>query len=193
MSHTYARRNRHPYKRHHYALRTRLQPTLHSRVCELCGTALGRKQYYNELYAIICRACFVKEARMPERSTTDLTAFCTSHPSANEVTAALAPLGFILAFQMKADTDHAYLDLAPLPAQFHYRDSHGTEVIYLDGIDQEDERPAPQHASRFWVYAGADESAREQTAQALTTTWALTWLSLDELTIENQPALDAVA
>jgi len=112
---------------------------------------------------------------MPTLPTTDLTAFCATCPPAGEVTAALTRLGFTLVFQMNADDDQPYLHLAPLSAQFHYRDHCGTEVIYLAGVDQGDEQPAPQHASRFWLYAGADEHACERVARALTATWALIW------------------
>jgi hypothetical protein len=130
---------------------------------------------------------------MPTLTTTDLTAFCTTCPAADEVTAVLTPLGFALVFRMEADDDQAYLHLAPLPAQFHYRDDHGTEVVYLAGVDQEDEQPAPLHASRFWLYAGANASAHEQATQVLVTTWSLTWLPLDALPLVNQSALKAVA
>ncbi len=130
---------------------------------------------------------------MPTLTTTDLTAFCATCPSGDEVTAILASLGFALVFQMKADNDQAYLHLAPLPAQFHYRDDQGTEVIYLAGIDLEDNQPVPPHASRFWLYAGAEANAQEQVAQVLATAWALCWLPLDELSVENPSALEAVA
>jgi len=127
-------------------------------------------------------------------ATADLTAFCAICPTADDVTAVLAPLGFTLAFQMNADTDQAYLHLAPLPAQFHYKEGHGTEVIYLAGVDHEDEQPAPRHASRFWLYAGADAGVHRHTAQVLSTAWALVWLSLgEEVPVEHQPMLVAVA
>ena len=130
---------------------------------------------------------------MPTLPTTDLTAFCVTCPPAEEVTAALAPLGFALDFQMNADADQAYLHLAPLSAQFHYRDHCGTEVIYLAGVDQGDEQPAPQHASRFWLYAGANANSQEQAAEVLAATWSLRWFPLDEVLIEDSTALNAVA
>jgi len=120
-------------------------------------------------------------------TTTEYTAFCATCPAADEVTEALAPLGFTLVFQMQADDAQAYLHLAPLPAQFHYRDRQGTEVIYLAGVNLEDEQPAPVHASHFWLYAGADASAYKQAAEALTAQWALTWQDTHAL------ALSAVA
>jgi len=112
---------------------------------------------------------------MPTHSMTELTAFCTTCPSTDEVIAVLAPLGFTLVFAMPADDEQAYLHLAPLPAQFHYRDQHGTEVLYLAGVDREEEQKAPRHASRFWLYAGADEGAHRRSAQVLSATWSLTW------------------
>lgn len=130
---------------------------------------------------------------MPTLPTTDSTAFCATCPLADEVTEVLAPLGFALVFQMEADDDQAYLHLAPLPAQFHYRDHCGSEVIYLAGVDLEDEQPAPPHASRFWLYAGANASANERAAQVLSTAWALTWHSLEKLLVENPSAIEAVA
>ena len=136
-----------------------------------------------------------------QRTTTDLTAFCVTCPAADNVTAALAPLGFTLTFQMEEDNRHSYLDIAPLPAQYHFRDHFGTEVIYLAGQDEdlgdEDEMDwdtFPRHASRFWLYAGADAGAHEQAAQALTAAWALTWFSLDAVpVVKRHPAMDAVA
>jgi hypothetical protein len=124
---------------------------------------------------------------MPTCSTTELTAFCVTCPSADEVTAVLAQLGLTLVFQMNADDGQAYLHLAPLPAQFHYRNDDGTEVIYLAGVDREEEQPAPPHASRFWLYADADTCACERVTQILSATWSLTWEEHDA------PALEAVA
>jgi hypothetical protein len=116
---------------------------------------------------------------MPTLQMTDQTAYCATCPSADEVTAVLAPLGFILVFEMNADDDQAYLHLAPLPAQFHFRNDDGTEVIYLAGVDQADEQPASRHAARFWIYAGADTGARERVTQLLSATWTLTWAEHD--------------
>src|SRR5947209_18482926 len=116
--------------------------------CEICGRSLRRKQFSTDLYAVLCHACFVKESQMATLTTTDLTAFCATCPAAEEVTEVLTPLGFALVYQMESDEDQAYLHLAPLPAQFHYRDNQGAEVIYLAGVDQEDAQPAPPHATR---------------------------------------------
>src|SRR5438046_2075561 len=80
---------------------TRSDRHLH-RACEMCGRTLHHKHFSTELYSVICRACFVKESRMPTFTTTDLTAFCATCPAANAVTAVLTPLGFTLVFQMDA-------------------------------------------------------------------------------------------
>jgi hypothetical protein len=130
---------------------------------------------------------------MPALLTTDVTAFCSTCPAADEVTEALTLLGFALVFQLDADDNQAYLHLAPLPAQFHYRNDHGTEVVYLAGVDQEDEQPAPPHASRFWLYAGANANAQERAAEVLAATWSLRWFPLDEVPIEDHTPLNAVA
>src|SRR5947209_3745251 len=126
----------------------------HHHASEICGRILHHKHFSTELYSVMCRACFVKESHMPALTTTDLTAFCSTCPAAAEVTEALTLLGFALVFQLDADDNQAYLHLAPLPPQFHYRNDHGTEVVYLAGVEQEDKQPAPQHASRFWLYVG---------------------------------------
>src|SRR5712691_1546544 len=87
----------------------------------------------------------------------ELQAFCATCQAAQDVTALLARLGFLLAFQMDEQPDHTS-QLPPLPAQYHYKDeTSGTEVIYLAGRDTPLEREVfPSHASRFWLYAGAD-------------------------------------
>jgi hypothetical protein len=91
--------------------------------------------------------------------------FCATCPSANDVTEVLAPLGFTLVFQMKADPARASTNLPPLPAQYHYEGPRGTSVIYLAGKDipmlgDEGDEPAgdrplpyPEHGSRFWIAA----------------------------------------
>ena len=89
----------------------------------------------------------------------ELEAFCTTCPPAEEVSALLSTLGFTLAFQMQEQD--ALVHLPALPAQYHYKkDGCGTEVIYLAGRDTPLEGEVfPFHASRFWLYAGADAQA----------------------------------
>jgi hypothetical protein len=124
---------------------------------------------------------------MPTLHITDLTGYCATCPSPDEVTAVLVQLGFTPIFQLEADDDQAYLHLAPLPAQFHYRDHNGTEVIYLAGVDQDEEQPTPPHASRFWMYAGADEYALKRATQVLSATWVLTWGVLMRMPLKQWP------
>src|SRR5436305_461002 len=83
---------------------------------------------------------------------TERQAFCATCPSAEEVSTLLATLGFSLDFQLDAQ----YTSQLPLlPAQYHYQDVCGTEVIYLAGRDVAlDGEQFPPHASRFWLYAG---------------------------------------
>jgi hypothetical protein len=109
---------------------------------------------------------------------TELNAFCSTCPAAQEVTTLLATLGFRLEFHMDEQRDHTY-QLPPLPAQYHYKDdAHGTELIYLAGRDfpmNENSAPLSPHASRFWLYAGADTQAFQQVASTLALAYQFTW------------------
>lgn len=117
----------------------------------------------------------------------DLTAYCATCPLPEEVTAVLQPLGFWLAFAMKADDDQEYLHLPPLPAQFHFEDAHGTQLIYLAGndIDLDDMQPLPAHRSRFWLYAGTDPAELHGVIRILASTWSLTWQVITHLPRKN--------
>lgn len=109
-----------------------------------------------------------------------LEAFCQHRPAADEVHTVAQTLGFHLVFQLPAHT-HAkrgMSTLPPMPAQYHYRDDHGTDLIYLAGQD----RPAddagmllPPHASRWWLYPGANTAAYQHTVQRLSRYWSLSW------------------
>jgi hypothetical protein len=108
----------------------------------------------------------------------ELEAFCTTCSAAQDVTALLTQLGFRLEFQMEEQCDHTY-QLPPLPAQYHYKDdAHGTEVVYLAGRDfpmNDDGCTLPPHASRFWLYAGADVQAFQSVASTLALAYQFTW------------------
>lgn len=109
--------------------------------------------------------------------TTELEAFCQTCPDAAEVVALLFGLGFHLDFQMGEQRDHSS-QLPPLPAQFHFKDVHGTEVIYLAGRDfplNEDGASLPLHASRFWLYAGAQREVFQQARSSLSLAFQFTW------------------
>ena len=86
----------------------------------------------------------------------EISAFCQTCPPPHEVTNVLVLLGFSLTFQMQADSQQAYLQLKPLPAQMHYEGPYGMNVVYLAGEDLniDDECIFPAHASRFWLYPG---------------------------------------
>jgi hypothetical protein len=104
---------------------------------------------------------------------TERQAFCATCPSAEEVSRLLATLGFSLDFQLGAQHTS---QLPPLPAQYHYKDICGTEVIYLDGRDVAlDGEQFPPHASRFWLYAGADTEAFTRAMTLLSLQYRLTW------------------
>lgn len=115
---------------------------------------------------------------MDHKKAHDLEAFCATCPSAQEVAGVLHHLGFALTFHMDVDVSPEYEQLPPLPAQYHYRDEHGNEVIYLAGHDADfDGEPLPVHASRFWIYPGADTAAYRRVAHVLAAKWALAWRS----------------
>jgi hypothetical protein len=107
----------------------------------------------------------------------ELEAFCTTCPPVEEVSALLANLGFTLAFHMDA-VQSPCAAVPPLPAQYHYKkDACGTEVIYLAGRDTplEDGEVFPFHASRFWLYAGADVQAFQLAMSTLALNYQFTW------------------
>ncbi len=117
----------------------------------------------------------------------DLTAYCATCPLPEEITVVLQPCGFRLVFAMKADKDQQYLHLPPLPAQFHYEDAHGTQVIYLAGndFDMDEVQPLPAHRSRFWLYAGTDPERLPDIIRVLDSAWSLTWQAFPHLPHED--------
>jgi hypothetical protein len=110
----------------------------------------------------------------------ELEAFCLTCPAPQEVTECLHTMGFTLVFQMPACIPSASSAVAPLPAQFHYERPDGVSIIYLAGQDSADEAEErlPPHASRWWVYAGADPDAFSRVTHALAITWSCTWRRL---------------
>jgi hypothetical protein len=105
----------------------------------------------------------------------DLQAFCATCPSAEEVTSALQAAGFALIFQMNTVVSSC-AEVPPLPAQYHYRDQRGSEVIFLAGRDTDpDGARLPEHAARFWIHPGADAGATRWVAHVLIVKWSLTW------------------
>lgn len=107
-----------------------------------------------------------------------LEAFCPICPPVEEVTSLLQALGFELAFRMESDTSPRYEQIPPLPAQFHFQDKHGNEVIFLAGRDTNlDSVRLPEHASRFWLYPGADSAGYRRVARALADQWSFAWRS----------------
>lgn len=113
----------------------------------------------------------------------DLKAFCAARPTPEEVGARLAKLGFHLVFQMREQRDH-HLLLPPLPAQYHYRDEVGTEVIYLAGCDvpmhENGGSAFPPHKSRFWLSCGAKREPFQIARATLALSWGFTWQTVGE-------------
>ena len=105
----------------------------------------------------------------------ELEAFCATCPPVEQVSALLATLGFTLTFHMDA-VQSPCAEVPPLPAQYHYKDAYGTEVIYLAGRDTPLEGEVfPFHASRFWLYAGADAQAFQLTMSTLALRYGFAW------------------
>jgi hypothetical protein len=131
---------------------------------------------------------------MPQQTpqpTTELEAFCPTCPPPQEVSALLAKLGFTLAFQMEARNDLSTLvHLPALPAQYHYKDDCGTEVIYLAGHDTPplEGEVFPFHASRFWLYTGADTQAFQLAMSTLALNYQFTWRAPCEYTAHEEVA-----
>ena len=121
-----------------------------------------------------------------QQPVTECEAFCPTCPPAEEVTALLATLGFRLDFQL--DAQHTF-QLAPLPAQYHYKDASGTEVIYLAGHDIAlDREQFPPHASRFWLYRGADTETFTRVISTLALHYRLAWCETSTQTVQEEVA-----
>lgn len=109
----------------------------------------------------------------------NLEAFCQVCPPDNEVTTFLADLGFHLTFSMPVIRygKRSGQNVPDLPAQYHYKDDHNTEIIYLAGKDHSarDEPFYPQHASRWWIYAGSSQYSYNLVLQALSARYGLSW------------------
>ena len=112
-----------------------------------------------------------------QQPITELDAFCRTCPPVEEVSALLTTMGFRLEFQMDRQDDlKAVVHLPALPAQYHYRDAYGTEVVFLSGRDTPlDEERFPPHASRFWLYLGASAQAFQLAKSMLALTFQFTW------------------
>ncbi len=114
---------------------------------------------------------------MASTQVRDLEAFCATCPSAEEVTGVLQAVGFALTFHMDA-VPSACVEVPPLPAQYHYERSDGSEMIFLAGPDADpDGAPLPEHTSRFWLYPGTDAQAARWVAHVLAVTWSFSWRS----------------
>lgn len=108
-----------------------------------------------------------------------LESFCQICPPDNEVTALLEELGFHLTFSMPVIRygKKSGQVIPDLPAQYHYKDGHGTEVIFLAGKDHSarDEPYYPEHASRWWLYPGSSQYNYSLAMQTLSAKYGLIW------------------
>lgn len=113
---------------------------------------------------------------MVRKHEDERSAFCATCPQPAEVSKVLSNLGCSLAFSMPAESEGAYMDLPPLPAQFHYEGPGSLRVIYLAGPDIAlDGERFPVHQSRFWLYGDHNQVAFGQVASVLAVRWSLTW------------------
>src|SRR5215471_6945834 len=120
------------------------------------------------------------EVCMAQHQEEERSAFCATCPQPAEVRKMLGNLGCSLTFSMPAEDERAYMDLPPLPAQFHYEGPGGVRVIYLAGPDIAlDEEHFPEHRSRFWLYGDHDQVAFGQVASVLAIRWQLNWQRSD--------------
>ena len=110
----------------------------------------------------------------PQAHPIDLTAFSQTCPDPSVVTALLEELGLSLVFSMPS---RGYLNCATMPAQFHYRDRYGTEVVYLAGRDHPDGagNKYPNHVSRWWLYSGSSQDAYSLVVQTLSAAFGIQW------------------
>jgi hypothetical protein len=123
------------------------------------------------------------------REASGLDAFCQTCPAPEAVTTLLEGLGFHLSFQMDAIDYPAYTQLPSLPAQYHYTDAHGTQVIYLAGRDAPlDGERFPRRASRFWLFPGADVIAFKGVLSVLVVRWLLVWRRIGSDRVSQQVA-----
>lgn len=108
-------------------------------------------------------------------SQCDLIAFCALCPDPDEVTAYLATLGFSLTFSASPKW-YGKIGMH-LPAQYHYRDASGTELIYLAGKDSPGGSGMryPHHESRWWLTAGSSHYDFNLVMQELSRAYSIDW------------------
>jgi hypothetical protein len=116
------------------------------------------------------------EVSMVHQHEDERSAFCATCPQPTDVSKILVSLGCSLAFSMPAEDEGAYMDLPPLPAQFHYEGPGSLRVIYLVGPDIAlDGERFPEHQSRFWLSGDHTQAAFQQVASKLSVRWSLHW------------------
>lgn len=104
------------------------------------------------------------------------SALCQTRPPVQEVSSTLEKLAFLLDFHMPRQEFPASTRTPAVPAQYHYKEKGGTEVIYLEGRDSgEDGERLPDHASRFWIYPGSSPETVNTVKWVLASQWQLIW------------------
>jgi len=113
------------------------------------------------------RALIAWAARQFHQSQTasEIAVCCATCPAASRITEQLARLGFGRVVTLPALTADGIIP--GVPAQYHYRDSADTEVIFLAGRDRL-ETNLPAHAARFWVTRGSDAGAYRRVISLVT-------------------------
>ncbi|WP_376793792.1 hypothetical protein [Thermogemmatispora sp.] len=109
----------------------------------------------------------------PTRPERGWSALVPRRPRRASVHRLLMQEGYQLAFWLPAFREPC------LPAQYHYRDATGTEVIWLAGPDpvlREQDPSTPAHRSRFWVYANRRDPRRaDEIRERLRRAWGVLW------------------
>jgi hypothetical protein len=113
------------------------------------------------------------------KSSPALEAFCGICPDAQVVREQMRRLGFRLTFYLPSfryPSQGKYDATISQPAQYHYGDDFGTEVIFLAGADMaEDRQSLPPHASRWWIYPGRAQTKVDAVKSTLTSCWLMQW------------------
>jgi hypothetical protein len=83
-----------------------------------------------------------------KKLTHELESFGATCPDTGEVEQFMQEHGFTLTFSLPPQPGYGH-NVPDLPAQYHYEDRYGTQVVYLAGHDHEvDGIQLPPHASR---------------------------------------------
>lgn len=105
----------------------------------------------------------------------ELESFGATCPDPREVETVLHEHGFTLTFSLPVQPGYGH-NVPNLPAQYHYEDRYGTQIVYLAGQDHEvDGIQLPPHASRWWLTEGSNHLVYIMVQDACTQRWFLLW------------------